>query len=107
MSKLNVNIGPTDMQPIICKECDGMYFRQVMAINKVSKLLTVSDKDTMVPVPVTDRPLTPVPRLPKLRAEPSREVKLSEPSIDRTVPPVTLMEVVPLGMTKLLGFVSG
>jgi len=40
------------MQPIICKECGSMYFRQVMAINKVSKLLTGQDKDTMVPVPV-------------------------------------------------------
>jgi hypothetical protein len=29
-----------------------MYFRQVVAINKVSKFLTGSDKDTMVPVPV-------------------------------------------------------
>jgi len=52
MSKLNVNIGPNDMQPITCKECDGMYFRQVMAINKVSKFLTGADKDTMVPIPV-------------------------------------------------------
>ena len=53
MSKLTApGIKPTDMQPIICKECDGMYFRQVMAINKVSKLLTGSDKDTMVPIPV-------------------------------------------------------
>ena len=53
MNKLTApGIKPTDMQPIICKECDGMYFRQVMAINKVSKLLTGSDKDTMVPIPV-------------------------------------------------------
>lgn len=52
MSKLNVNIGPSDMQPIQCKECDGMYFRQVMAINKVSKLMTGADKDTMIPIPV-------------------------------------------------------
>jgi hypothetical protein len=29
-----------------------MYFRQVTAINKVSKFLTGGDKDTMVPVPV-------------------------------------------------------
>jgi len=29
-----------------------LYFRQVMAINKVSKFLTGGDKDTMVPVPV-------------------------------------------------------
>ena len=51
-NKLNVNIGPNDMQPITCKECSGMYFRQVMAINKVSKFLTGQDKDTMVPIPV-------------------------------------------------------
>lgn len=49
---MNLNIGADEMQPIICEECGGMYFRQVMAINKVSKLLTGSDKDTMVPVPV-------------------------------------------------------
>ena len=49
MSKLN--IGPNDMKPIICEECDCQYFRQVVAINKVSKFLTGSDKDTMVPVP--------------------------------------------------------
>jgi hypothetical protein len=29
-----------------------MYFRQVMAINKVSKLMTGADKDTMIPIPV-------------------------------------------------------
>ncbi len=52
MNQLNPNIKPTDMQPVICKECRGMYFRQVMAINKVSKFLTGQDKDTMVPVPV-------------------------------------------------------
>ena len=49
MSKLS--IGPNDMHPITCAECDGQYFRQVVAINKVSKFLTGSDKDTMVPVP--------------------------------------------------------
>ena len=52
MNQHNPNIKPTDMQTIICKECGGMYFRQVMAINKVSKFLTGQDKDTMVPVPV-------------------------------------------------------
>jgi hypothetical protein len=47
-----MSITASDMQPIQCKECDGLYFRQVMAINKVSKLLTGADKDTMVPIPV-------------------------------------------------------
>jgi uncharacterized Zn finger protein len=35
-----------------CTECGGMYFRQVMAINKVSRFLTGQDKDTVYPVPV-------------------------------------------------------
>ena len=52
MSLLANGINPADMQPIICKDCEGMYFRQVTAINKVSKLLTGADKDTMVPIPV-------------------------------------------------------
>jgi hypothetical protein len=49
---LNSNVNLTDMQPIRCAECGSMYFRQVVAINKVSKLLTGADKDTMVPIPV-------------------------------------------------------
>ena len=49
MSK--IQIGPNDMHPIKCAECDCQYFRQVVAINKVSKFLTGSDKDTMIPAP--------------------------------------------------------
>ena len=51
-NKLNVKIGPEDMQPISCGECGGRYFRQVMAINKVSRLLTGGEKDSMIPVPL-------------------------------------------------------
>ena len=50
--KVNLNIKPDDMKPMICKECGGMYFRQVMCINKVSRFLTGQDKDTVIPVPV-------------------------------------------------------
>ena len=38
MNQHNPNIKPTDMQPIVCKECECIYFRQVMAINKVAFL---------------------------------------------------------------------
>ena len=51
MNNLNQNIKPSDLHPMACEECGGMYFRQVMAINKVSKFLTGQDKDTIVPVP--------------------------------------------------------
>ena len=52
MNKSNLNIKPDDLKPLICSECGGMYFRQVMAINKVSRFITGADKDSMVPVPV-------------------------------------------------------
>ena len=46
------NIKASDLKPMTCTECGGMYFRQVMAINKVSRFLTGQDKDTVYPVPV-------------------------------------------------------
>ena len=49
---MNNNFVPQDMKPIQCAECDGMYFRQVMAIKKVSKFLKGADKHTMIPIPV-------------------------------------------------------
>ena len=52
MNNSNLNIKPDDLKPLICSECGGMYFRQVMAINKVSRFITGADKDSMIPVPV-------------------------------------------------------
>jgi len=46
------NIKPSDLKPMVCEECMGMYFRQVLCINKVSRFLTGKDKDTVYPVPV-------------------------------------------------------
>ena len=52
MEKMHLNINPDDMKPMTCTECDGIYFKQVMSINKVSKFLTGGDKDTIIPIPV-------------------------------------------------------
>tara|TARA_R110000796_G_scaffold126380_2_gene241155 strand:- start:996 stop:1208 length:213 start_codon:yes stop_codon:yes gene_type:complete len=52
MNTPNKKINPSDLKPMICTECTGMYFRQVMCINKVSRFLTGQDKDTVYPVPV-------------------------------------------------------
>jgi len=49
LSKKKIN--PSDMKPIVCKNCGGMYFRQVVAINKVSRLLTGEAQDSIIPVP--------------------------------------------------------
>ena len=46
------NINPADLKPMICTECGGMYFRQVMSINKVSRFVTGADKDTVVPIQI-------------------------------------------------------
>ena len=39
-------------QPTIkCEKCEGMFFEEVTMIKKVSKLLTGSGQDTIVPFP--------------------------------------------------------
>jgi len=52
MNTKQPNISPKDLKPMVCTECGGIYFRQVMRINKVSRFLTGKDKDTVYPVPV-------------------------------------------------------
>ena len=52
MNNPNLNIKKDDLKPLVCSEFGGMYFRQVMAINKVSRFITGADKDSMIPVPV-------------------------------------------------------
>jgi predicted Zn-ribbon and HTH transcriptional regulator len=51
MMNLNPKIKPEDMKPIVCANCGGLYFRQVVAINKVSRLLTGEAQDSIIPVP--------------------------------------------------------
>lgn len=39
-------------QPTVqCEECDSKFFKEVVLIKKVSKLLTGSGEDTLVPFP--------------------------------------------------------
>jgi len=51
MMDLNPKIKPADMKPMVCANCGGLYFRQVLALNKVSKLLTGEAQDSVIPVP--------------------------------------------------------
>lgn len=39
-------------QPIGCENCGSIYMRQVLVLNKVSKLLTGAEKDSIIPIPV-------------------------------------------------------
>jgi len=36
---------------VVCDKCGGMYFKEVVLIKKVPKLLTGSSEDTLVPFP--------------------------------------------------------
>ena len=49
-SKPKVNL--RDCETIKCEKCDSTYFREVIYIKKVSKLLTGSAEDTTVPFPI-------------------------------------------------------
>lgn len=41
-----------DATDIKCEECGSLYFKEVLRIKRISKLLTGEQKDTVVPLPV-------------------------------------------------------
>ncbi len=49
--EIKMNVGPDDLQTFTCSECGGMYFRQVLIINKISKFITGDSTDQLMPVP--------------------------------------------------------
>jgi uncharacterized Zn finger protein len=50
--KQQMRIDLSQATDIVCEECGNPYFREVMMIKKVSKLLLASDKDQIFPIPV-------------------------------------------------------
>jgi uncharacterized Zn finger protein len=40
-----------DQPTLVCEVCDSKYFKEVVMVKKVSKLLTGSMEDTIVPFP--------------------------------------------------------
>jgi predicted nucleic acid-binding Zn ribbon protein len=49
---LQPKINLRDSETIKCEKCGGSYFREVIFLKKVSKLLTGSSEDTTVPFPI-------------------------------------------------------
>jgi predicted nucleic acid-binding Zn ribbon protein len=47
----DVKISLRDQPTLKCETCEGIIFREVVLIKKVSKLLTGSTEDTLVPFP--------------------------------------------------------
>lgn len=52
MSDLTPKVNLRDSETIKCEKCESIYFREVIYIKKVSKLLTGSSEDTIVPFPI-------------------------------------------------------
>jgi predicted nucleic acid-binding Zn ribbon protein len=49
---LTPKVNLRDSQTITCEKCGSMYFKEVVYIKKVSKILTGSSEDTIVPFPI-------------------------------------------------------
>ena len=47
----NVRVGLENSSPIICEACGGDTFSEATYLRKISKLLTGSPEDMIVPVP--------------------------------------------------------
>jgi len=47
-----VNINVAEQPDLKCQECEGIYFEQAVRFKKVSKLLTGSPEDQMVPIQI-------------------------------------------------------
>lgn len=52
MDTLKPKVNLRDSETISCEKCGSIYFREVIYIKKVSKLLTGSPEDTIVPFPI-------------------------------------------------------
>lgn len=50
LEKPTVNL--RDSETIKCESCGSIYFREVIYIKKVSKIMTGSSDDTIVPFPI-------------------------------------------------------
>lgn len=48
---MNLNISLDKTTPILCEECEGATFQQVVYIRKVSKFLTGEPQDGIIPIP--------------------------------------------------------
>jgi len=42
----------TDADDVCCKECQGVYFKQLVRIKKISAILSPTGKDIVVPIQI-------------------------------------------------------
>lgn len=46
----NLNVSLKDTTPVLCEECEGEVFNQVVLLKKVSKFLTGTPDDAIIPM---------------------------------------------------------
>lgn len=49
MTDLQLQSLMKNAEPFRCTTCDGIYYKQVVVLNRISKLLTASTHDTIIP----------------------------------------------------------
>ena len=52
MDNITPKVNLRDSETIKCESCGSIYFREVIYIKKVSKILTGAPEDTTVPFPI-------------------------------------------------------
>ena len=50
--KAKINVDISSAEEIACESCSGKIFQEKMMIRKLSKFMTGSDRDSIVPIPV-------------------------------------------------------
>ena len=50
--KQKVNVDISSAEEVVCESCSGKIFQEKMMIRKLSKFMTGSDRDSIVPIPV-------------------------------------------------------
>jgi hypothetical protein len=48
----NINVDINQTVPVICEQCNGIYFEQSLTIRKVSGILTGQAEASYIPIPV-------------------------------------------------------
>lgn len=48
---LNINLSLDKTTPLVCEECACETFQQVTYLRKVSKFITGSEQDALIPIP--------------------------------------------------------
>jgi uncharacterized Zn finger protein len=50
--EINMNVALKDTTPILCEECQGEVFQEGVLLRRVSRFMTGTSQDALMPIPV-------------------------------------------------------